>query len=103
MKPVDLRNEAFEAIRKRLADDRLAVYLALQQHGGCTTRTLARLMERDILSVRPRVSELVDLGAVELYDRHGHEGVYCARTEPEWALWVEARRTEHAEQMLLKV
>jgi predicted transcriptional regulator len=81
------RQMAWEDVQARLVDDRLAVYLALQMWGPCTTRQLARLMDRDILSVRPRVTELLQMGfAVEVevsaerrfMDRAAREGYYRA-------------------------
>lgn len=87
MSPIDYRNTTFAEIKGRLHGDRLTVLEALQLHGPTTTRNLAHTMEWDILSVRPRVSELVKLGLVEIVpDAEGHiarEGVYRALSTPE--------------------
>lgn len=81
------RQMAWEDVQGRLVDERLAVYHGLQMWGPCTTRQLARLMDRDILSVRPRVTELLQMGfAVEVevaperrfMDRAAREGYYRA-------------------------
>jgi predicted transcriptional regulator len=78
MKPVDFRHETFETIRARVVLDRAACLAALRACGPCTTRELARRMGRDILNVRPRVTELVQLGFVVTEDAAGREGVYRA-------------------------
>jgi hypothetical protein len=82
MKPLDPRMATFAEIRTRLEGDRLRVYEALKLHGPCTTRELAKRMDMDILSVRPRVCELCQLflAAIVAAD-HGArscEGVYRA-------------------------
>ncbi len=84
MTPVDYRNETFEGIRARVSHLRLAVYQELQSMGPSTTRELARKSGMDILTVRPRVTELIDLGWVVLAtDRPGNEGIYRALSEVE--------------------
>jgi hypothetical protein len=66
MKPVDIRNENFEAIRERLTGDRMEVYHSLAACGPCTCWKLRDCMGRDNLNgVAPRVTELVQLGFVE--------------------------------------
>jgi predicted transcriptional regulator len=62
MTPTVYRDMTWEEIKGRLADERLRVYHALQTWGPCTTRQLAKLMDRDILTVRPRVTELCQMG-----------------------------------------
>ncbi|MES2596413.1 MAG: hypothetical protein V4662_13795 [Verrucomicrobiota bacterium] len=87
MRPIDYRNETFRDIQTRLHSDRATVLEALQIHGPTTTRHLAEAMGCDILSVRPRVTELVQLGMAELVqpeaDAPKREGVYRALTIPE--------------------
>jgi hypothetical protein len=53
--------------------------------------------------VRPRVTELYQMGACELCDRHGHEGIYRARSQGEWILWCgdEKHRQTCGEQLQL--
>jgi len=105
MKPVDFRNETFAEIYERCEGDRLAVLEALKKHGPCTTRQLAAAMEWDILTVRPRVTELAQIGAVEACDAHGHEGVYRARMLGEWMDEVRSRNTRETvgEQMQMQL
>lgn len=90
MKPIDYRNATWDDVRSRLTTDRLAVLEALREHGPCTTRELAAEMDWDVLSVRPRVTELVQLDFVEIYvpstptRREGpREGLYMARSNDE--------------------
>lgn len=78
MKPSDIRNMAWADIQARLEGDREKVYWALSGNGPCTTEVLALKMEWSVLSVRPRVTELFQLGLVELYGKQGHEGIYKA-------------------------
>lgn len=81
MKPVDLRNETWESLQTRVTGLRQAVLLAYRQHGPGTTRELAKASGIDLLSLRPRVTELVDLGFMRLVRGEGGEGIYEALTE----------------------
>ena len=104
MKPIDFRNETFADIYSRLNDDRQAVYRKMMSIGDSTTRDLAKAMDMDILAVRPRVTELYQLGAVDLVDRHGHEGVYRARSQGDWMLWFGRQKNHDTnEQTLLEI
>ena len=96
MEPVDYRNATWEAICGRVAGQRSTVYLALTTHGPCTTRELARRSGIDILSVRPRVTELVQLGwaTIEETDGRGLEGTYRALPEAQARELFERRRAE---------
>jgi hypothetical protein len=76
MNPIDLRNETWETLQARVTGLRLAVLDAWRTHGQGTTRMLALRSGIDILIVRPRTTELVDLGLVRLVGRKDHEGIY---------------------------
>ena len=78
MKPVDYRNETFDGLRNRLQGQRQRVYTDLKKYAPCTTRALAARGGMDILAVRPRMTELVDLGLAECIGGNGGEGVYRA-------------------------
>ena len=93
MKPIDFRNETFDDIYGRLNDDRMACLQKLREIGPSTTRNLAEQMGLAPEFVRPRVTELYQIGAVDLVDSHGHEGVYQARFEGDWILWCGAQKT----------
>jgi hypothetical protein len=88
MKPIDYRNETFEQLLARgLVNERLKVYQAFQKHGPGTTRDVARKSGIDILNLRPRATELFQLGFLKLVegDAKGTEGIYRAYT------WEEAK------------
>jgi hypothetical protein len=86
MKPIDYRNETFKMICERgLICERLKVYHAFLMHGPGTTRTIARLSGIDILNLRPRATELYQLGFLKLLESEdnsmrGTEGMYRAYT-----------------------
>ena len=83
MNPIDLRNETWETLQTRITGLRLMILDAWRCHGRCTTRELADRAGLDILTVRPRTTELVEMGMVRCVDRVEHEGIYEARTEAE--------------------
>jgi DNA-binding MarR family transcriptional regulator len=91
MKPVDYRDETWESLQDRLRGLRGEVLAALKAHGPCTTRDLARRSGIDILTVRPRVTELLQLGWAVCTAGEGGEGIYRA------ASYAEARRTFETE------
>ena len=78
MKPIDYRNETWKDVEARVDLLRREVYLALEKHGPCTTRALALACGIDLLTVRPRISELYSIGLVELSnpENRGSEGIY---------------------------
>jgi hypothetical protein len=85
MKPIDYRNETFADIRARIGALQERIYAGFVKYGPCTTRELADLISEphkriDLLTVRPRTTELFQLGYVELAypDLPSREGVYQA-------------------------
>jgi len=90
MKPVDFRNANFAALRDGMARQRLRVYRAWQAHGPATTSELARESGISILSLRPRTTELLELGLLRVarvkdQELHvGREGVYTVTSQAEW-------------------
>lgn len=116
MKAVDFRDATFRDLVGKLEGLRLQVYEAWVKHGPTTTRRLAQLCGIDLLTVRPRTTELVQLGLVEVsqageckepvFDefgqikatmifkdeqRDGHEGVYIAVAKDKWERWHESK------------
>ncbi len=83
MTPLDYRNTNWLAVRAHLAGRRQVVYEALRNHGPCTTRELAQRSGLDILTVRPRVTELVQLDFATCLNLEapGREGIYRAEKE----------------------
>jgi len=100
MKPIDFSRATFADIVHELGALRLAVWHALQAYGPCTTAELAACMDMDLLTVRPRVTELMSVGLVVLSgDHRGREGVYRATTLDEAARrqseqWINAQETQ---------
>ncbi len=92
MIPIDFRNETFEQVRKRgLEGLRGQVFRAFEKFGPCTTAALAQHLEspndlgpKAILTVRPRATELYQLGMLELVnpESRGGEGIYRAVMYP---------------------
>lgn len=76
MTTTDIRNELHVHIRPSVRAFQGIVWELLGQHGPCTTRQLAERSGISIFTVRPRVTELLELGMVELAGREGREGVY---------------------------
>lgn len=94
MSPIDLRNATFRDITARLVNLRASIYEALIDHGPCTTRQLARDCGIDLLTVRPRVTELYQLGLAVLVESDHHEGIYRALTLAEAEAAFDARQAE---------
>jgi hypothetical protein len=101
VKPVNCRNRTFTGIRSELHGRLQGVYCAWIAHGPCTTRQLAARAGLDILNVRPRTTELVQMGLVELVDGNGREGVYRARSQAEWEAWEGEQRSVDSGQLIL--
>lgn len=80
MRPIDYSIATFREIQGLLVNLRVSVYDALMEHGPCTTRQLAQACGIDLLTVRPRVTELVQLGFAVCQSGQGHEGIYSALT-----------------------
>ena len=92
MKPIDFRNETFDEIRARLDLNRELVHRAWLAHGPGTTREVAAKAGIDILTFRPRSTELYQIGLLELADKDGHQGVYRARSLNDWEFWCAEQR-----------
>jgi len=92
MKPIDLRNATWETIRASLQGRLLAVFQVWQAHGPGTTRQVALRSGYDILSLRPRTTDLYQCGLIELAGRNGDEGIYRARSKADWEVWADAER-----------
>lgn len=56
--------DSFAATRARLGDISREVLIDLAVHGPCTARQLAAASRRDILTIRPRITDLLKLGLV---------------------------------------
>jgi predicted transcriptional regulator len=80
MDAIDYRNAQWADIQGKLEGYRAKVYNNLFLHGAATTRELAARIPMDILTVRPRVTELCQLGFARIVPGHEHEreGTYEA-------------------------
>lgn len=89
MKPIDIRNATFRDISGLLEAEREQVYDFMLRHEARTgtVREWAERMGMELGSVAPRVTELCQIGAVELVDRCERRGVYRARSMSEWMVW----------------
>jgi predicted DNA-binding transcriptional regulator len=75
----EVRDAVFRKLRGKLAGLRLTVYENMLRLGPRTTRELAEAMRLSILTVRPRVSELYELGLARMEGtERGVEGRYMA-------------------------
>jgi hypothetical protein len=96
----EIRDLKFTEIRVSLSGRLQAVYDAWLQFGPCTTRQLAALSGIDILNVRPRTTDLAQLGLVELCGKRAAEGCYRARTQEEWEGWTRLKISANQIQLL---
>lgn len=109
MKAIDFRDETFAALRERLVEMRERVWLAWSAHElahpgaethGATTREVAASAQMDILCLRPRATELYQMGLLALAAPHPtplsprptKEGRYRLRSIAEWQAWHAAQR-----------
>lgn len=98
----DIRDANWEDLRDRLRGERLDVHAALLRRGPSATRELAESMGRsEPTSIRPRVTELCQMGFARCVGRRGNEGIYEAIAIGEARAAFVARRAGLAEQRLL--
>jgi hypothetical protein len=88
MKPVDLRAATFVSVRQGLSQSFKDVYTAWVTFGPGTTREVSQKSGVDLLTLRPRTTDLYHLGLVELWGaERGSEGVYKSVPEEQWESW----------------
>lgn len=98
--PAQIRDASFERRRSWICGMRQTVWTALHDHGACTTDELAFATGISILTIRPRVTELCQLGFAEICGRSEDSGVYRALTLDEAERRMQAEQ-KPAEQMAL--
>lgn len=81
LRPAQLRNLTWLEVRERVSDDMQRVHRAYAEHGPGTTREIAEKSGISLLTLRPRTTDLYQVGMVECIDRRGGEGVYAYRNE----------------------
>ncbi|MDF3129266.1 hypothetical protein P0Y35_08670 [Kiritimatiellaeota bacterium B1221] len=90
MKAVDYRNETFDQVKGRMDSTRKEIWAKMQEAArAMTTREIADFTGIDLLTVRPRITELCQIGFVEVEGNPGREGKYRAVSE-----WVALRKFE---------
>ena len=101
MKATDFRDAMFEALRGGLNDLCAAVYEAWVRHGPGTTREVAARCGMDILTFRPRTTDLLQSGLVRLRvgQERSKEGVYEATPAEAWEDWRDGKLCR--QQMLI--
>lgn len=84
MRPIDYRNATWRDVQKCVYGARLRALNAWRLFGPGTTREVSKRSGIDLLTLRPRTTELVQLGLVVLADSEsGHEGTYRALGDAE--------------------
>lgn len=96
----DYRDATFESLKARLTNLRMQVYQAFLDYGPGTTKEIADRSGLSLLTLRPRTTELLGLGFVELIGGHGHEGIYKARSMAEVEAFHSARIRNLADTQL---
>lgn len=97
MKPIDYRNETFADLQARITKMRSRVLDLWNINGPCTTAELAERTGTSILTLRPRTTELYQIGAVILISGKGTEGVYRAASTQEMLNHFSAAKREVTE------
>lgn len=96
----EIRRMNFESVFAQVHRLRFAAWGAIMLHGPGTTREIAERSGMDILTLRPRITELLALGFVELIGRSGREGIYKGRNYEEARQWHEAQSEQQLEMKL---
>ena len=81
MKPIDARTATWDEVRANLTGRRLAAYDAWKCWGPGTTHEVAERSGMSVLTLRPRTTELVQLGFVVMTEMAHKEGIYQAVSE----------------------
>lgn len=106
MKAIDCRAETWEEVIKRVNGLRMEVWRLLWNYGPCTTRALTfKSGSLSVLTIRPRMTELCQLGLARYVGRHKDlwtsEGVYEAVSFVEAEKAFERRKSAAAGQGML--
>lgn len=101
MKPIDIRDENWNSLQLKLREIQASVLVAWKIHGPGTTRDVSERAGMDLLTFRPRTTELYQLGLVECSGVSEGQGIYRVRTEQAWQAWALAHRAATTNQLQL--
>lgn len=89
MNAIEFRDATFMGIRGSLDAKRASVYTAWMVYGPGTTRRVSGESGIDLLTFRPRTTELLQCGLITVVsgEANGREGVYRVTPEAEWEDW----------------
>lgn len=86
MRASDFRNATWSHVRAHLPRRCTEVFEAWLLHGPGTTRQVAERSRIDLLSLRPRTTELLAVGLLEVVaGSAGREGTYMVVPSERWA------------------
>ena len=78
LSPEQIRDMNWEQLQAHVQGLRQSALALCARFGPGTTREIAAAGGWDVLSLRPRVTELVQLGLLRLVGKRGGEGIYGA-------------------------
>ncbi len=86
MKATNFRDLQYEDLQGIIQGLRRRTYESWLLHGPGTTRAVAAAASMELLTFRPRTTELMEVGLVEVVpgQRAGNEGIYQAVEMTEW-------------------
>lgn len=80
---IDFRTAQWADIRRQVHRLRETALQHWRTHGPGTTREVANRSGMDLLTLRPRTTELLQLGFLVCTNEHGKEGIYQALSDEE--------------------
>jgi hypothetical protein len=99
MKAIDYRNITWASLQGYIVGLRAEVLDAYRRYGPGTTREIAAASGIDILTLRPRVTELIQLGYLELANfERSKSGTYQAVSDEDRARRFETHRELMSQQ-----
>jgi hypothetical protein len=100
---LDAREATWATVRMRLRGARLRAYQIFQENGPCTTTEAAQRGPMSILTLRPRVTELCEMGLLECVEVRDGNGIYRALDEEFARALLEKRQAGKTEQRELGI
>ena len=103
MLPTDISCQNFAEMRSHLGECRERIYRAWLRFGPCTTKELSGLSGENLLTLRPRTTELLQVGALELVGADGANGIYTARRLDAWERFFNEQKLTAKSQLSLNL